>query len=80
MTSPETPELDKLEASDFKAIVRFLAQTPYFLAEEDTWDELVPTYKSSEEIAAEHLGIDLKKVEAERRALLEYQQHLNEKP
>lgn len=71
---PKTPELDKMhEVHDrSQTIGEFLDTSGYVLAEYDKYDELVPTSKSIEQILAEHFGIDLNKVEQERRTLLAY--------
>ena len=73
-----TPELDKMRAvsEQSQIIGEFLDSMPYVLTE---WKNvegfrdpmLVPASKSIVQILAEHFGIDMNKVEQERRMLLE---------
>jgi hypothetical protein len=58
-----------------QAIGEFIDTTSYILAEYrvmDGWHEprLVPATKSIEQILADYFGIDLSKIEAEKRAIL----------
>lgn len=70
----ETPELDKMQAvqDESQAIGSFLDYGGYTLCEfDDVSERYVPVRKSIEEILAEYFEIDLKKVDDERRAILE---------
>ncbi len=76
MNYPPTPELDKMLAVKDKsqAIGEFLDwlqhDKNYVLAEYGEKDRLYPLYSSIETLLAEYFGIDLKKIEQERRAIL----------
>jgi len=75
------PECDKLMMVQDKshAIGEFLewlqaekgVQLAYYSEDKETRDELFPLHQSTEELLAEFFDIDLKKVEEERRAMLE---------
>lgn len=77
---PATPELDKMrevqaESQAIGEFLDFLSNNGIFLAkhmprEGWSYDPLVALPTSNEEILAHHFEIDLKKVEQERRALL----------
>ena len=78
----ETPECDKMRAVQEKSreltnFVDWLREQKYAICEEkeysDTYprEQWYPLRKNFEELFAEYFGIDLKKVEEERRALLE---------
>lgn len=74
---PPTPELDKMLAVNDKSQVigEFLDwlrnDKDYVLAEYCTDDDnLYPTHSSIETLLADFFGIDLKKIEEERRAIL----------
>lgn len=73
---PPTPELDKMLAvkDQSQTIGEFLDWLTevkgYVLAEYDENDRLYPKYSSIETLLAEFFGIDLKKIEEERRAIL----------
>ncbi len=74
---PSTPELDKMLAVKDKSQVigEFLDWLQHdkkiALAHcEDGEDELYMVYDSIETLLAEYFGIDLKKIEEERRAIL----------
>lgn len=74
---PSTPELDKMLAVKDKsqAIGEFfdwlVNDKGYVLSQYEEKDRrLYPTYSSIEKLLAEFFGIDLKKIEEERRAIL----------
>jgi len=79
---PETPECDKLSkvADESQRIGEFLdwcSERGWHLAEyvsyTDLRDErLVPLRTGIQEVLARHFGIDLNKVDQEKRALLEW--------
>ena len=66
------PEHEKMEAVlyDSQIIGEFLESSPYVLGE---WygDLLVPVSWSTEQVLANYFGIDLKKIEDEKRQMLE---------
>ena len=72
------PEHAKLEAvrERSQVIGEFLDGTPFVLAEYREVDghrepQLMPVNKSIEQVLAEHFDIDLNRIEAEKRAMLE---------
>lgn len=76
-TYPPTPELDKMKALTEKSqaigefIDLFLAEKGMILCHE-TEVGFLPCSVSIEKLLAEFFGIDLNKVEEERRAILEF--------
>ncbi len=75
---PDTPELDKmLEAKpDSQIIGEFLnwlfnEQHAQMCRFDDKFDEFVPIFESVERWLALYFGIDLEKMEQERRAILD---------
>ena len=78
---PPCPECEKLSAIAPQSqivgeFLEWLTQDKgYCIAEEnlgDSSETLIPVYTTTEKLLAEHFGIDLNKVEKERRALLEF--------
>ena len=70
-----TPELDKMLVVKDKSLILsgfldWLQEQHYVLAQYDG-DELIPVFKDPEHLLADFFGIDLKKAEKERVALLE---------
>jgi hypothetical protein len=80
MEKPETPELNKqAEAAEklgTEAIGEFLAWLPSQRIHLAVWDTsgewMLPWGGSVERLLATYAGVDLKKVDEERRAWLEY--------
>lgn len=75
---PEYPECAKLIAvsEESQIIGEFLDSTPYVLAEYVTFEghdraTLTPVSSSIEDILSKYFGIDMNKVEAERRQMLD---------
>jgi len=74
-----TPELDKMLAVKDKSLILsgfidWLHEQQYVLAQYEggfNGDELIPVFKDPEHLLADFFGIDLKKAEKERVALLE---------
>ena len=85
--APETPECDNLAAlmGNVDAITEFIEwagehgfQLGQFAPVDGYRDEqFMPVGRSTHELALESLGLDVKKLETERRALLDYQRRLN---
>ena len=85
--APETPECDNLAAlmGNVDAITEFFEwagehgyQLGQFAPVDGYRDEqFMPVGRSTHELALESLGLDVKKLETERRALLDYQRRLN---
>ena len=78
----ETPELDKMSAVQDKAFVLsefldYLTERRIHLAEYER-DRLFTIDVSNEQLLADFFEIDLKKVEKERRMLIEHISKLNE--
>lgn len=86
MSTTTYPEHDKLaEVSDnSQAIGEFLDEGSYVLAEWKTFDDddsgpqLVPVSEPIERILAKHFGIDLNKLENEKREILARLADLND--
>lgn len=75
MNYPPTPELDKMLAVNDKSQVigeflDWLRNDRDIIFAKYHKDELYPEYSSIEKLLAEFFGIDLKKIEEERRAIL----------
>lgn len=69
-------ELDKMSAARVDAaiiseFIDFLEENGYAICEVELHDQWWPVRKSYEQLLADYFEIDLKKVEEERRALLE---------
>lgn len=85
--APETPECDNLAAlmGNIDAITEFFEwageqgyQVGKYQPIEGYRDEqFMPVSRTPHELALESLGLDPKKLETERRALLDYQRRLN---
>lgn len=73
MSSSQYPEHEKLSAisAESQAIGQFLDEGTYTLCEVDKYDRFVPVGKSIQEILADYFGIDLNKIEAEKRQMLD---------
>jgi hypothetical protein len=81
---PNTPECVKLrEARDsINTILRFLEfliTKDLRICARDTEGEFYLKFESDESLIHEHLGIDARRLENERRALLDYQRQLTER-
>lgn len=76
---PPTPELDKMQNITAKSqpageFLQWLLEVKGFVLAKYEGDANYPhpIYQTTEELLAEHFEIDLKKVEKEKRAMLEY--------
>lgn len=76
---PPTPELDKMSAAKTQSqpagefLEWLLGEKGFVLAKyEGDANYPHPIYETIEELLAEHFEIDLKKIEEEKRAMLEY--------
>ncbi|WP_314191957.1 hypothetical protein [uncultured Arthrobacter sp.] len=83
-TTEPYPEHAKQAAvvDESEAIGRFLDEGPYVLAEYREFDDrrepqLVPVAKSLQQVLADWFGIDLKKIEEEKRRMLESLRAMN---
>lgn len=80
---PATPELDKMRAAQDQSrtlgeFYDWLSAQRLVLAKYGLHDQLWPHNEQPEKLFARFFGIDLKKVEDERRAALEWQRRQNE--
>lgn len=80
---PETPELNRMRqvipaANTITQFIEWLESEDIVLCEE-VEGEYVSINRNMEQLLADHLNIDLEKVEAERLAVLEYMRKLHEK-
>jgi GTP-sensing pleiotropic transcriptional regulator CodY len=78
------PESDKLAARaveyhDLHEFLDNLSSMNLILvdSEGDGFGRLFPTSRTNEQVVAQHLGIDLKKLDQERRQMLEEQREAN---
>lgn len=82
-TKPETPELNKLiqvsgDSQEIGQFLEWLNEIGYRLCLYDHDEEAyLPTFESINGLLSRYFGVDLDKVETERRAVLEYARALN---
>lgn len=77
---PEYPEHEKMRlVSDKSQIIgEFLDHMPWTLAEWEG-DNLVPVWKTINQLLAEYFGIDLELIEQEKQQMLEFQRQINQR-
>ncbi|MFI9629278.1 hypothetical protein [Streptomyces sp. NPDC052042] len=91
MTDQKTTELYREHAKqaavldEAEVIGRFLDESPYVLAEYTAIDgyrdpQLVPVGRSIQQVLADFFGIDLQRIEAEKRQMLKVMSAMNSKP